>query len=427
MSTAPVRTASALIGSKRAWFIWCLSALTFGYAFFHRVAPSVMVNELMTDFAIGAAVLGTLSALYFYPYVLMQVPLGAIIDRIGARLLLTIALVIAGAGSLIFAVADNIAMAYVGRTLIGVGSAVGFLGTLAIAAKWFPPHRFGFLAGFVMFFGMISGMMAQGPLAGFVENFGWRAVMWSLGGFSLVLALMIFTFVRNQPEDIEVEDKPKESWSSVWSKLGKALSSLEVWKTAIVASTMSGPMLTLGGLWATPYLMVAYELERQQAAFFVSLLLLGWAFGAPFAGWLSDYIRKRKILLVSGAFVLTLCVAAIVFLPDAPLWLAVLLLALCGTSGAFMAITFPLIRENSPQEMSGSVTGIVNSMTVASGAVLQPAVGFVLDRVWDGTSSQGAQVYHASDFRTGFIVVLASTFLGFLVSLTLKESDFGNR
>ncbi|MEM8649504.1 MAG: MFS transporter, partial [Pseudomonadota bacterium] len=135
MSTAPVRTASALIGSKRAWFIWCLSALTFGYAFFHRVAPSVMVNELMTDFAIGAAVLGTLSALYFYPYVLMQVPLGAIIDRIGARLLLTIALVIAGAGSIIFAVADNIAMAYVGRTLIGVGSAVGFLGTLAIAAK----------------------------------------------------------------------------------------------------------------------------------------------------------------------------------------------------------------------------------------------------------------------------------------------------
>ena len=62
-------------GGFYAALIWSLAALSFGYAFFHRVAPSVMVTDLMTEFAIGGAMLGVLSALYFYPYVLLQIPL----------------------------------------------------------------------------------------------------------------------------------------------------------------------------------------------------------------------------------------------------------------------------------------------------------------------------------------------------------------
>ncbi len=46
--------------SNRAWLVWGLGALSFSYAFFQRVAPSVMVGELMRDFAVGAAVLGDL-------------------------------------------------------------------------------------------------------------------------------------------------------------------------------------------------------------------------------------------------------------------------------------------------------------------------------------------------------------------------------
>ena len=50
-----------------AWLVWALAAISFGYAFFHRVAPSVMVSDSMAEYAIGGAMLGTLSASYFYP------------------------------------------------------------------------------------------------------------------------------------------------------------------------------------------------------------------------------------------------------------------------------------------------------------------------------------------------------------------------
>ena len=47
------------------WFMWSLGALFFGYGFFLRVAPSIMVSDLMRDFAVGAAILGNLSACYY--------------------------------------------------------------------------------------------------------------------------------------------------------------------------------------------------------------------------------------------------------------------------------------------------------------------------------------------------------------------------
>ena len=161
-------------GGFYAALIWSLAAISFGYAFFHRVAPSVMVSDLMTEFAIGGAMLGVLSALYFYPYVLLQIPLGALLETVGARLLLTLALCTAGAGSVLFGLAEHLYLAYFGRILIGVGCGVGFLGSLALASRWFPPSRFGFLAGLTMFIGMGSGMLAQGPLARVCRKF-WLA------------------------------------------------------------------------------------------------------------------------------------------------------------------------------------------------------------------------------------------------------------
>ena len=55
---------------------WLVGSLFFFYAWILRVSPSVMVEDLMRDFAVGGAVLGNLSALYFYGYAGMQIPVG---------------------------------------------------------------------------------------------------------------------------------------------------------------------------------------------------------------------------------------------------------------------------------------------------------------------------------------------------------------
>ena len=410
---------SPKLGGIRAWLIFSLAAISFGYAFIHRVAPGVMVDELMQEFAIGGAVVGILSALYFYPYVLLQIPLGALLDRLGPRIILGSALLLATGGSIAFGFADSIFLAYIGRFLIGVGCAAGFLSALTLAGRWFPPNQFALLSGLTMFVAMMSAVMGQAPLAVLVNEIGWRQSTWALGILGAILATLILVFVRSSPPNTPASKI--ESWSVMWHGLGRAMTSANVWKIAFVASAMSGPMLTLGGLWGTPYLMSAYDLSKEYAAFLISLIFFGWAFGAPFAGWLSDRLQRRKIVLIAGAAIMTFALLLLIVLPLPPLWLTVSLLAITGASGGCMVCSFALVRETSPVEISGSVTGIVNSMTVASGAILQPVVGWLLDLQWDGTLAEGSRIYDPEAFQIAFLVVMAAGLLGFLISLTLKE------
>ena len=75
---------------SKAFIIWLLAAGVFFFEYFARVAPSVMVPDLMHAFHVNALSLGALSALFYYSYVGMQLPVGALVDRFGAHKLLCI-------------------------------------------------------------------------------------------------------------------------------------------------------------------------------------------------------------------------------------------------------------------------------------------------------------------------------------------------
>src|SRR6476659_2548342 len=104
-----VATSSASRSGLLPVFGWLTAALFFGYAWVLRVAPSVMVAELMRDFAVGAGVLGNLSAAYFYGYAGMQIPVGVLLDRFGPRRRIPISTLLCAGGCVLFAIGDTLA------------------------------------------------------------------------------------------------------------------------------------------------------------------------------------------------------------------------------------------------------------------------------------------------------------------------------
>jgi MFS family permease len=422
VSSAHPPSSASPIGGARAWLIWSLSAIAFGYAFFQRVAPSVMVAELMETFSVGAAVLGQLSAFYFYPYVLLQIPIGVLLDRFGARVLLSGAMAMAALGTIAFGLARSLEIAYAGRFLIGAGSAVGFIGSMALASQWFPVHRFALLAGLAMLTGMIGGFAGQAPLAAFIAIFGWRATMVGSGLAAAALTVAIALLVRNSPSPVAEPQPRREQWAELRKGLAQAVRSREIWTIAIVATSMSGPMLAFGGLWGVPYLVVAYELPRPQAALLVSMMLVGWALGAPLGGWVSDHVRRRKAPIVAAAAILLMLVVVLTAVPQLPLWALVVVIFGIGLAGGHMVISYALAREVSPPGLHGSVMGLVNAMTVASGAVLQPLIGALLDAMWDGRIEGGVRVYQATDYRLALASLVAWTAMGLVASVLLRET-----
>ncbi len=206
--------------------------------------------------------------------------------------LLSLALMLAAIGSLIFGTAETVGLAYFGRILIGIGCSVGFLGSLALASSWFRKiNNMPFWQG-LRCFGMTSGMLAQKPLAFAIELTGWRDAMFMLAGGAL-LSVLVYIFVRNSPVAKPATSGSKIGWRALALDLRAAFGCAGV-EIAFVAAAMSGPMLALGALWATPYAVQAYGLSRPDAAVQMSYLLMGWAAGAPFWGGASSRIGRQS-------------------------------------------------------------------------------------------------------------------------------------
>ncbi|MDJ0948999.1 MAG: MFS transporter [Alphaproteobacteria bacterium] len=416
-------TATAARTPRIAWLIWGLSTLCFTYAFFHRVAPSVMVADLMRDFAVGGAILGNLSAVYFYTYAGLQIPVGIIIDRWGPRLVLTCAILVASIGSFLFAGSESLSAAYVGRLLIGAGVAFGFVGGLALATNWFPARRFAMLSGLTMLGGMAGGVLGQAPQAAVVEVIGWReTVLWT-GGAGVVLALLLWLIVRDRPASAaaEAENIPVPTVREVLAGLGRVLRNPQTWIIAVFGGMMSGPMLAFGALWGVPYLMESHELSRPAAAFSASLLMVGWALGGPVLGWWSDHIGRRKVPMYFGACLGLASILAILYLPGLPLPAVQALLVLNGVGGASMIISYVAAREHNPGP-SGVAYGFTNMASVSGGALFQPLIGWLLDLNWDGAIVDGARVYSGAAYDVALFTLPACFAGALLFALLIRET-----
>ena len=272
---------------------WLTGALFFFYAWVLRVAPSVMVEELMRDFAVGAAVLGHLSAAYFYGYAGMQIPVGVLLDRFGPRRLMTVAALVCAGGCVLFATGETLAAATVGRFLIGASAAFSLVGAMAIAGQWFRPDRFALLSGLAMALGMAGGVFGQAPLRLAVEATDWRTTTLLLAGAGALLAVAAWATVRDRW-------RGSGGLGNVLCGLGVVFRHRQTWLIALAGLATSAPLLGFAGLWGVPFLEAAYGLPRTSAATLTSTMFAGWGFGAPSFGWLSDRIGRRKAPLLIG-------------------------------------------------------------------------------------------------------------------------------
>jgi MFS family permease len=139
---------------------YALGTAAFLLAFFHRLAPGAIAADLRATFGASATALGFIAAFYFYPYAAMQLPCGVLADSIGPRRLFTAGCVAAGVGSVLFALAPNIAWLLVGRALVGFGVAVAFVSVLKLIASWYREREFATWVGVLMLIGNVGGILA---------------------------------------------------------------------------------------------------------------------------------------------------------------------------------------------------------------------------------------------------------------------------
>ncbi len=406
----------------RAWTIWLLSAIFMFYKYAIEVSPSVMTTTLMKTFDIGGVELGNLAASYFYAYLLLQIPAGLLLDKFGPRKTTTLAIALCAAGSLVFAGANSLFVASVGRFITGAGAAFAAVNCLKLIANWFPYKHFAFMAGLMMTMAMLGAVGGQAPLAAFIHKMEWRHAIEVIGFAGLVLAAVFWLVVRDKSPDHARERHIVSDRISLFESVKRVFKSAQSWWLSIYSGFAFAPVMVFGGLWGVSFIAEAFQLEHNMAAQMVSLIFIGFAVGAPVFGLFSDWLGRRRIVMVWGTIIATLSITAVVYAPGVSIYSLGLLLFIFGFSISSFLLCFTMIREINIPILAATAIGFMNAFDALLGAFSDPLTGKFLDLTWDGKLVEGARVFSVTAYKAAFLTLPAYLILSLLTLLKIKET-----
>ena len=410
------------------WAIFTILILTYILVYFHRMAPGVVSEYLMADFGISGARLGSLAAVYFAVYAVMQIPSGVIADTLGTRTSIIFGNLLAGTGSIAFGLAPGFEMALAGRFLVGLGVSVVFISIMKNNAVWFHEKVFGIMSGLTLLLGNLGSVLAAGPLSQVLTVFQWRTVFTGIGSLSLCLALAGFLVVRNKPQDMGFV--PPNTYAghlaihnSQWvTNLKNVAMTLRVWPGFWVQLGMIGSSYAFMGLWGIRYLQDVHLLDRAGAANLITAQLLSFALGALFWGWISDRTGRRKPFLVSAAAAYLLSWFMLMYLPWNSGISGYIIFGFMGFAASGFVITFAAAKEIVHPHLSGMGVSVVKTGCFIGTALAQPLVGYIADLTWDGTMAAGVRIYSAADYQNGFIAMVLFAIMALGAAFRVKET-----
>lgn len=392
--------------TRHSYFVFLVFVVAYFFSYFYRSTNAVIADDLSSDLGLSASELGLMTSLFFLSFAAAQVPLGALLDRFGARFVTSGLMMSAVIGSLLFAGAQSFTVLALGRALIGLGMAGVLMGSLKAFSGWFPPQVFATVAGLFLGLGSLGALAAATPLAAFNEAFGWRAVF--VGGAALILLAAggIAAFGRPAPAAQE-----RTAGSEEGGSLFQIFTSVTFWRIGLLGFALTGSMFAYQGLWAGPYLVDRIGLAPIATGNLLLLMGLGVSGGYMIVGWLADRLGLAPVT-AAGATGMALVQLALAFFPGLPPAGALTaLFLLFGFFGSFNVLFYALIRELFPLDMTGRAVTAVNFLGMVGSALLQWLIGVIIGLFPVGVAgSYPATAYNTALLVTSGLIIVALLF-----------------
>jgi len=405
------------LGGRRAWMVWSAAIAVYILAVFHRTSLGVAGLIAAERFHISSAQLATFTMVQLFVYAVMQVPVGVILDRFGAKKVLVTGVVLMTGGQFAFAFANTFGGGVVARVFVGMGDAMIFISLVQLVALWFPPARTAMVTQMTGVIGQIGAVAATVPLSAALHSVGWT---WSFGvaaSVGIVLGIVLIVVVRDSPyEDHHLDELKmravgralKLAWAEPGTRLG-------LWSH--FSAQFGATIFAL--LWGFPFLVSGQGLSSEMASVLLIVMTVTAVVTSPLVGafvtrW--PYSRSTLILWIVGA-IMVIWAVVLLWPGRAPLWLLVVLVVVLAVGGPGSMVGFDMARTFNPPTRLGSANGIVNVGGFVASLSTVALIGIVLDLVAPG----GPSTYTVDSFRVAMSVQYIVWVIGLVQILRFRR------
>lgn len=398
----------------RGWLIWTVGVLAYMLAVVNRSSLSAVGVDAADRFQADAATLSMFAVVQLAVYGGMQIPVGLLLDRYGARPIMTIGMLLMAVGQITLAFSPSVGVAIFARMLLGAGDSAIFPGVLRLIATWFPAQRAPVMSQMTGLVGQVGQLLSLAPLAAVLHATSWEIVFGGIAGLCVLFAVLVFAVIRNHPPDAPADVSVNTDTGAVrvvtsaidtgvgiraaWAHPGTRLAFWSHFTTMF-----AGSAFVL--LWGTPFLTAGEGLSiGQSTAILSTFVVVGMALG-PVMGELSRRIptmRSRALVLPAIGIQVVAWIAVIAWRGPAPLWLLLALAVALAFGGPASMIAFDHARAHNPAHRLSTATGITNAGGFLATLILIFAIGLALDLQGAGSP----ETYRLDAFRIAFLTAL---------------------
>ncbi|MEQ1698138.1 MAG: MFS transporter [Hyphomicrobiaceae bacterium] len=389
--------------------ICVLGPFAFGYflSYAFRTINALLSGAFLRELHIGPAELGLLTSVYFLATAVIQLPVGALLDRYGPRRVQGPFLLVTALGSAIFAVADGLAALVAGRALVGIGIATALMAGLKAAVLWFPAERIAFANGLVVMTGALGAVAATVPADLLIAEIGWRGLFWTLAALCVLSSALILLVVPR------THDHPPALPSGSSAGLIAIYRDRRFLRLAPLSALVIGTAWSLQGLWIAPWLADVEHMNRASVVGYLFVMGIALAAGALALGYGADLARrhgaKRETLLAVLALAFILAQLALIARAPIPI---VICLSMIAAAGAATVLSYAILPEYFPKAMSGRANAALNVLHMFGAFLVQWLTGALIAG-WPPVDGHPPMIAYQTTF--GIAVALQTAALAWFV------------
>ena len=370
------------------WLIWLLAVFFYGYQFMQGLM-SVYIPSIAHDLNLGPAAIGMLGGSFSYAYAIMQLPVGAITDRFGAKYPALIGLGLLILGTFMMSCIHSLTLGIAARFLMGLGGSFAFVSTMQLIIVWFPREKFAGLAGLTNFIGYIGASLGGIPINHLYQQYGWRTTIVLTGFLGMVLFIGMFLFVK-EPGSAKISSPISAPKKSAIKSLLVIMKIPVNWVNGLYCTLTVGPTTAFAGLFGVKFLTSSYSVSSTVAASAITAVFLGVAIGSPVTGWVSDYLGKRRLLLVASALFSSAITFTLMVSHHLPVFAIQSLCFAFGFMQSVHVLCFANAKDHNPYHAASAIA-FINMTLILGGAILQPLIGLLQAHI--GTSFDKVSIH----------------------------------